>query len=119
MIDSLENFIEKLKESNKLIIVEGKKDRIALESFGISNIIELSKDPIFSIIEKISESNDDCIILTDLDRKGRELFGRLNGGLQRHGVVVDNSFREFLFRDTKLRQIEGLRSHFDNIQRPF
>lgn len=100
--------INKIKNSKILVIVEGKKDRKALESLGIKNIVELSKKPLFEIIENISISNKDCIILTDLDKKGKELYGKLNSGLQKHGVRVDDKFRKFIFGHTKIRQIESL-----------
>ena len=106
--------IEKIKQNNILVIVEGKKDRKALESFGIKNIIELNKKPIFEIIETIYSNNKNCIILTDLDKQGKELYGKLNSGLQHYGVKVDNNFRNFLFNNTKLRQIEGLTNYIDN-----
>ena len=51
-------YIEKIKNSNTLVIVEGKKDRIALNKFGIGNIIELSKKPLFQIVEDIANSSD-------------------------------------------------------------
>ena len=102
------DYIEKIKKSETLIIVEGKKDKKALKNLGIKNIMELNKKPLFEIIENISIKNNDCIILTDLDKKGKELYGKLNSGLQRYGVKVDNKFRNFLFRHTKIRQIEGL-----------
>ena len=105
--------INKIKQSNQLIIVEGKKDRAALEKFGIKNIIELNKKPIFEIIENISDNNEKCIILTDLDRQGKELYGKLNSGLQQRGVKINNNFRNFLFKNTKLRQIEGLATHIE------
>lgn len=110
----LEEEIIKLKQSGKLIIVEGKKDKIALEKLGIKNIISLSKKPIFWVIEEISRKNKGVVILTDLDKHGKELFGKLNSGLQYHGVNVDNKFREFLFKKTKLRQIEGLINYINN-----
>ena len=53
--------IDKIKQSNQLIIVEGKKDRKALQNFGIKNIIELNKKPLFEIIENISNNNKKCI----------------------------------------------------------
>lgn len=105
--------IEKIKDSNILIIVEGKKDKIALEKLGISNVIELNKKPLFQIVEEIADFNDECIILTDLDKKGKEIYGKLNSNLQKNGVKVDNKFREFLFRHTKLRQIEGLTAYLE------
>lgn len=113
--DEVNAQIEKIKDSNILVIVEGKKDRNALEKFGIKNIVELNKKPLFQIIEDISDSSDECIILTDLDKKGKELFGKLNSGLQKNGVKINNKFREFLFRNTKLRQIEGLDTYMETI----
>ena len=106
--------IDKIKRSNQLIIVEGKKDKKALQNFGIKNIIELNKKPLFEIIENISNNNEKCIILTDLDKHGKELYGKLNSGLQQNGIKVDNNFRNFLFKHTKLRQIEGLETYAIN-----
>jgi len=114
MIKDMRQFIEKLKESGKLIVVEGKKDRAALQKLGISNIVELNKKPLFRIVEDISNSDGECIILTDLDKKGKELYGKLNSQLQMNGVKVNNKFREFLFKHTKLRQIEGIDTYFEN-----
>ena len=109
--------LEKIKNSNLLVIVEGKKDRAALEHFGITNIIELSKKPLFKVIEDISLKNKKCIILTDLDKKGKELYGKLNHGLQQNGIIIDNSFRNFLYKNTDLRQIEGLVSYMETISK--
>jgi 5S rRNA maturation endonuclease (ribonuclease M5) len=78
--EEIYNLVEKIKESNTLVIVEGKKDRAALQKLGINNIIELNKKPLFQIVEDIANSNDECVILTDLDKKGKELFGKLNSG---------------------------------------
>ena len=107
-------YFKKLKESNKKIIVEGKKDKAALKRLGIRNIIVLSKKPLFQIIEDIADKEKECIILTDLDKKGKELYGKINSGLQKFGVKVDNSFRIFLYKNTKLRQIEGLFRYIRN-----
>ena len=112
-IDELQVFIENIKNSNILVIVEGKKDKIALQKLGLNNIIELSKKPIFQIVEDIANSNDECIILTDLDKEGKQLYSKLNSNLQKNGVKVNNKFREFLFKHTKLRQIEGIDTYLE------
>ncbi len=112
--EELNSFIEKIKGSGVLVIVEGKKDRVALNKLGISNIVELNKKPLFQIVEEISGFNEECIILTDLDKKGKELFGKLSSDLQSHGVKINNKFRVFLLRDTKLRQIEGIDTYLEN-----
>ena len=109
--------VERIKNSSILIIVEGKKDRAALESFGIKNIVELSKKPLFHLIEDVAAKNNRCMILTDLDAKGRELYGKLSRGLSHLGVKVDDSFRNFLRKETQLRQIEGLRSYVEKLSK--
>ena len=112
-IEEFNLLIEKMKNSNILVIIEGRRDRAALEKLGIMNLMELSKEPLFQMVEEISSSNDECIILTDLDKKGRELYGKLSSDLQKNGVKINNKLREFLFRNTKLRQIEGITSYLD------
>lgn len=113
-LEEFQNLIGKIRDSDILVIVEGKKDRAALEKLGIRNIVELSKKPIFQIVEDIANSNKECAILTDLDREGKEIYSKLNSNLQKYGVKVDNRLREFLFRNTKLRQIEGICSYFNS-----
>ena len=112
-IEEMLNLIEKIKNTGILVIVEGKKDRIALEKFGIKNIVELNKKPLFQIVEDVATCNKECVILTDLDKKGKEIYGKLSSNLQRNGVKVNNKFREFLFKHTKLRQIEGVDSYLE------
>ena len=103
--------IERIKKLGLLVIVEGIKDRRALEHFGIRKIMILSKKPLYKVVEDATEKTKKAALLTDLDAEGKKLFGKLNSGLIHHGVKVDKKFREFLFKETKLRQIEGLRKY--------
>ncbi len=106
-----EHQLQKMLKSDAAIIVEGKKDRSALEKLGIScKIFVLSKKPLFAVAEEVSAAHREAIVLTDLDAEGRRLYGKLNTLLQQLGVKVDNRLRNFLFRNTKLRQIEGMAS---------
>ena len=114
--EELSSFIEKLKETNKAIVVEGEKDKKALENLGIKKIITLNKEPLFKIAENISKEHRDVIILTDLDKKGKQLYGKLNSSMQRLGLRVDNRFRNFLLKKTKLRQIEGIINYLEKIK---
>lgn len=104
----MHELLQKAISSDIIVVVEGKKDRAALERLGLTNIKELSKKPLFQIAEEISDSSQECIILTDLDKKGKELYGKLSSDLQKMGVHIDNRLRKFLFKNTKLRQIEGM-----------
>jgi len=101
---------EAINTSGKAIVVEGKNDEAALRALGLTKeIYQLSKKPLFEVIEGVSEKEREVIILTDLDKEGKKLYGTLSSGLQNHGVRIDNKFREWLFRNTKVRQIEGIK----------
>lgn len=104
----LHDWLVKLRESGKAIIVEGPKDRAALEHFAVPVTAVLSEQPLFAVAERIAASHRDAVILTDLDAEGRKLYAKLVPILQRLGVRIDGSFREFLFRETELAHIEGL-----------
>jgi 5S rRNA maturation endonuclease (ribonuclease M5) len=106
----LEDWISKLKHSNKLILVEGKKDRAALNSLGIKNIIIINK-PLFEVVEKIADSVTECILLTDLDPAGKKLYSYISRNLKRRGIKIDDRFRLYLYKNTKLRNIEGIRNY--------
>ena len=103
----MNDWIDELRVCEKTIIVEGPNDKKALEYFGIHDIVTLSKKPLFEIIEDVATKTDKVVILTDYDKKGRELYGKLYKGLQKLGVEIDNCFREFLYIQ-KLSHIEGL-----------
>ena len=113
--EELNAFLIELKQSNKLIIVEGPKDKKALNDLGITYIVVLNKKPIFEIIEDISKVTKEAIILTDFDKKGKELYGKLNSGLQKYGINVDHYFREWLQKNTRLSHIEGLAAYINNM----
>lgn len=111
-MENIEEWVEKLKKSNKIIIVEGMKDKKALQAFGIKNIFHL-KEPLFKAVEKIVELEKEAIILTDFDTEGKKLYGKLSKDLQRLGIKIDKIFREWLMKNTKLSHIEGFKTYFE------
>ena len=88
-----------------LTIVEGKKDKQALEAFGFTHIIALEQRPLFVVVESIE--GKEIQILTDLDSEGKKLYSILSHELQKRGVRINNLLRNQLFK-TALRHIEGL-----------
>lgn len=108
----LDQWLAKLVEEQPLIVVEGPKDKESLRKLGLENIITLRGKPLYKVVEKIAEITNECLILTDLDNEGKKLYARLRQDLQKHGVKIDNRFRNFLFKETDLRQIEGLFNYF-------
>ncbi len=115
MSDLQQDIMNLLKNlENKVVIVEGKKDEAALRELGVENIVSLN-GPLFAVIETVASLNREVVILTDLDKEGKELYGKLSSGLKRLGVKIDDSFREFLFKNTKLRQIEGITTYLKHM----
>ena len=101
---------EYLRQSKAIIIVEGKKDERALREMGVEGeVVTLSRQPIFAVAESVAAQSRDAIILTDLDKEGKKLYGMLNRALQRLGVRVDDTIRNFLYKNTTVRQIEGMK----------
>ncbi len=104
--EELDKEIEKLKHV-PMIIVEGKKDINSLNEFGITNVVEI-RGPIYLFCEDIAKKHKMVAILTDLDKEGKKLYSKLKKGLEKNGVKIDDVFRNFLFEETKITQIEGL-----------
>lgn len=107
VILELNRALNKLLAAQPLIIVEGKKDEAALRELGLKRIMTLTK-PLFEVVEDVARTEKAAVVLTDLDSKGKELYGTLSEGLRRNGVLVDDSFRKFLLRNTPVKHIEGL-----------
>ncbi|MFA4887759.1 MAG: toprim domain-containing protein [Candidatus Nanoarchaeia archaeon] len=107
MENRINYFLEKAKL--KLVLVEGIKDKRALENLGFKKVITLKNRPLFEVVESINEK--EIILLTDLDAEGKKLYSILSKGLQRRGIKIDNKLRLGLFK-TGLRQVEALDEAF-------
>ena len=117
-LELLQKWISELKEESekKPVVVEGKKDSIALEKFGIkTEQLHKTHDSLSKRIEELSR-NKECILLFDLDKAGRKLHAKIKDDLKRAGVRVNNTFRNFLLAETELRFIEGLDTYLKNLQ---
>ena len=114
----LEEWLKKLKRSEKIMIVEGPNDKLALNNIGIpATQVQVLNDAVFAVAEKIAKKSKQVIILTDLDTEGKKLYSNLKRDLNRVGVHVDTYFREFLFRNSDLSHIEGIDTFFKNLRR--
>lgn len=108
--------IEKIKEEDILILVEGKKDKNALEQFEIKNSIVLNGKDIWNRLEEIATQKKEVLILTDFDQKGKELYGKICKNLDKLGIKVNKRYREFFQKKTKLSHIEGLTTYVENLE---
>lgn len=107
-MDVQELMMELDKAKGYWILVEGKNDKASLEELGFENVFSIDKMALYRVVEEIVKRTKDVVILTDLDTEGKKLYGYLNSELSQRGVRVHNRLRTFLFRHTKLRQIEGM-----------
>jgi len=104
--------IEDLKGS--ILIVEGRKDELALKGLGLENILKINSRPLLeaaqdavSLAEK--HKNRQIIILTDFDRKGRMLAAKIRPLLQRHKIHANSRVRRDVM-DLGINRIEELAS---------
>ncbi len=111
-IDDLIDELDNLKKYGQKIIVEGEHDRSALNDLGLENVFVLHKtgDSVFTRIEQLMDGlgkKESCVILTDLDKKGKTYYKLLKRELTESGFKVNNRMREILSR-FKVSHIEGL-----------
>ncbi len=112
---NINEWVDELSNQNNLIIVEGKKDKIALNKLGIENISILNKS-ISNFLDPIITENKEVIILTDLDKEGRKLYSRIKKELERNKVKVNDKYRKYLFK-LKISHIQGLFTYYKNHSR--
>jgi 5S rRNA maturation endonuclease (ribonuclease M5) len=112
--EDLAEFVEDI--ADRLVIVEGKKDGMALKSLGVKNIILLNGRPLAQLALHVSKSRASCgigegkkevVILTDFDSKGKQLAARLDYLLRKHKVMVNSRLRRKFMKFGKGR-IEDL-----------
>lgn len=113
LAQDIKDLIAEIQQDNTPIIVEGRNDKKALQELGLDNIFTLNL-PLFKIVERIS--GKEVVILTDLDKKGRELYRRIQHDCIHHGIKINNKLRHFLFRETELSHIEGLPTYLKNVE---
>jgi len=91
------------------IIVEGIRDRQALNKFGINNVVEISGKPLIELADSIAATNRRNItILTDFDEDGEQIKSQLTNYLSYHGIKPNAFARNRLRSLFKIQKIEEL-----------
>ncbi len=97
MLEEFEAIMEELRElaRESVILVEGRKDRCALERLGVSGEIVQVQDArgILGVAEELASRRRSAVILTDWDRKGGQLAELLRNALRSCDVPYDDGIR--------------------------
>ena len=113
--------LQNCAEQGMPILIEGKKDEVALKQLGIEgNFIRVSGSPLklYEIAEKAAKSSSKIIILTDFDKKGNELAKRLAEDIQALGSHPELSIRRKIMGITRryIKDIESLSRHLRQLE---
>jgi len=84
---------DEVKNTDGAIIVEGKKDRAALETLGFKNILEISGKSLEKIFQ-LAKDERSVYIMTDFDREGEEKSSQLITFLTKCGLTTNISLRK-------------------------
>jgi 5S rRNA maturation endonuclease (ribonuclease M5) len=97
--------IEKIDE--RPVIVEGKRDKIAMQTLGAGNVISLEGKRVDQLAD-ILEGEKSVVVLTDFDQEGKKLAGRITSFLEKFGINSDVELRREFLKETKKTHIENL-----------
>ncbi|MBN2043242.1 MAG: toprim domain-containing protein [Candidatus Aenigmarchaeota archaeon] len=90
-----EKFKKLIQElSEKILLVEGKKDEEALKRLGLKNIIAINGKPLYIVAEELSAKNQEIVILSDFDKAGKEINLKLKKLLQRYKKTTNVRLRK-------------------------
>lgn len=113
--------LEKSQEG-AVIVVEGLKDVNALRSLGMKGeifCVKTRRTPLYDVFHELLEKKTELIILTDFDRRGTQLAGKMTHYLEHHGKAPNLTFwlklKGLLSGDVK--DVEGLAAYIENIKR--
>ncbi len=109
------DIIDEIQQQNLLILVEGKKDKAALEKLSLNSMLLHGSD-FFHRIQEIASYNKEVLILTDFDKEGKMLYCKIAKELEKYGIKVNKKYREFFQKKTKLSQIEGMDTYVENLE---
>jgi len=101
--EALFEFLKKLKQ--KTVIVEGKRDKQALCSFGFTKVFALNGKNLYEFAAQTPKS--DTIILTDFDSEGDELAKKLS--LFLNSDTYSRKKLRTLFIKNKINTVQSLK----------
>jgi len=121
-LEKLEELIlelRELSESGAIIVVEGRKDMESLRFLGINGEIKLaSQQPLLEFTELLSKSGKKIVLLTDWDKKGRIVAGKIIKHLSAYGIMpnIDVRLRLRGLSKKRIKDIESLNNYVNKLR---
>ena len=107
----LENVILEMDDFVDAIIVEGSRDKRALEEIGITKeIVMCSSKSNTDFVDYLRSRHRTVAILTDYDRTGKRFNKKLSAQLEHEGVKVEWRYRRRIGRILGLRGMKCIES---------
>jgi 5S rRNA maturation endonuclease (ribonuclease M5) len=107
----LRRVLTELRESN--VLVEGKKDRAALEEIGCPSVFTLCRSVEDVCRSLSSEGIKEVVILTDMDRTGDRLCSEAEGMLIAYRIRPNTFLRKRLSGLLNVRKFEDVKKKLD------
>lgn len=121
-IEALEELISALLEASQqgvAIIVEGRRDMMALRSLGISGpVIMASSRSILTMAEDAARQFQEIVVLTDWDKKGEEMATQIEQHLRWSPCSANMEIRSRLKRLVKkeIKDVESLSFYVERMR---
>ncbi|MCS7262559.1 MAG: toprim domain-containing protein [Aquificaceae bacterium] len=112
----LRSWIEKLREFSQegAVLVEGKRDRQALQRYHIKHLFTLEGKRL-SDLPELLEGFEKVALLFDLDPQGEKIKSKVKQILTKQGYILTEEFREELraLGITFVEEIDGKARNFE------
>ncbi|MGP8337134.1 MAG: toprim domain-containing protein [Methanosarcinaceae archaeon] len=120
LFEAIVDELIKRSKDGAIIIVEGKRDVIALEKLGISGRIEIAThQSLLVFAESFANDTVPIIILTDWDRRGNILADKITTYLKNIGIMPDLLIRKRINTLVKkeIKDVESLHTYMMNLRK--
>lgn len=119
MIEELLDELQELAMQDSIIVVEGKRDILALKTLGLKGNFRLATHhSLINFCEKLAESGQRIVILTDWDRRGNMLASKLVENLQSLDSNPETRIRDLIIAlvQKEIKDVESLPSYIRKLK---
>jgi 5S rRNA maturation endonuclease (ribonuclease M5) len=119
-MDKLLGELQDFVNQDSIVVVEGKRDVIALKSLGFNGNFRLATHhSLVNFSEDLAKTGKQIVILTDWDRRGNILADKLVQNLHALGINPDMRIRELIvfLVQKEIKDIESLPGYVEKLRK--